>query len=532
MMRLTGRNLPVKAAGSAELLGHVQQSAAAAGRAGASLAGSFYRIAASFPAMLAFGLAMVTFVTCRGRFHDPDTWLHLKLGETIWNSRSIPRTDIFSYTASGHAWVAHEWLSELLIYGAYRLGGYSGMMLWFCLSASLIFVLLYVLCSLYSGNVKLSLLGGLIGWFFGTIGLTIRPQILGYLFLVLELLVLQFGRGRGRRWFWLLPPLFALWVNCHGSYLLGIVVLGICTLTSFVDVQAGGLVSVARDPGERRLLSGVLVCCIAALAVNPVGPRLLAYPLNVFTKQGVSLANITEWQPLTVTDERGAGLFAIAGILALIVLVRRVELRLDEVLLLAIAFWMALNHVRLVFAFGILAAPIVCRLLAGTWDRYHPDRDHRAANAFFIALFAAIMIAAFPSAENLEQQVRKSNPAGAVNFIRRAALSGPMLNEYIFGGYLMWALPEQKVFIDGRGDIFDWTGVLADYGRWFTVQEDPSIVLNKYGVHYCLLRKDAPMAFVLPYMPGWQRVYADENSVIFARARPPAVPLPDTPAVR
>ena len=85
------------------------------------------RWAFSFPAMLAFGLAMLTFLTCRNRLNDPDTWLHLKLGKTIWEGRSIPRTDLFSYTTNNTAWVAHEWLSELVIYGGYRLGGYRGL---------------------------------------------------------------------------------------------------------------------------------------------------------------------------------------------------------------------------------------------------------------------------------------------------------------------------------------------------------------------------------------------------------------------
>ena len=123
----------------------------------------------------------------------------------------------------------------------------------------------------------------------------------------------------------------------------------------------------------------------------------------------------------------------------------------------------------------------------------------------------------FPGAQDLERQIRDQSPAGAVEFIRRTGLSGPMVNHYDWGGYLMWALPEQKVFIDNRGDVFDWAGVLAEYGRWVTVKEDPKILLEKYGVQYCLLPTTAPMAFVLPHMPGWKQVYSDKVSIIFAR---------------
>jgi hypothetical protein len=92
-----------------------------------------------------------------------------------------------------------------------------------------------------------------------------------------------------------------------------------------------------------------------------------------------------------------------------------------------------------------------------------------------------------------------------------------MLNEYLWGGYLIWALPEQKVFIDGRADIFAWTGVLGEYGRWYTLEEDPARLLDKYGIRYCLLRANAPMARVLLYLPGWKRVYGDEVAVVFVK---------------
>jgi hypothetical protein len=171
----------------------------------------------------------------------------------------------------------------------------------------------------------------------------------------------------------------------------------------------------------------------------------------------------------------------------------------------------------MVFVFGIAAAPIICRLLADAWDSYQPEHDHRIVNGFLICTSIAIMIAAFPSRDRLEQQVKKGSPAGAVDFIRRSGLPGPMLNEYVWGGYLIWALPEQKVFIDGRTDIFDWTGVLREYGRWVTLEEDPRPLLAKYRIRYMLLEKSTPIAQLIPYLPGWKKVYSDDVAVIFSR---------------
>lgn len=152
---------------------------------------SIWHAAFSFPVMLSLALVVLSVLTVRTRFNDPDLWWHLKIGATIWNTHSIPNADSFSFTAANHAWIAHEWLSETIIYGAYRAGGHAGLMAWLCIFPSLLFVLVYALSSLYSGNAKISLLGGMLAWFFGTIGLSIRPHILGYLCLAVELLVVQ-----------------------------------------------------------------------------------------------------------------------------------------------------------------------------------------------------------------------------------------------------------------------------------------------------------------------------------------------------
>src|SRR5258708_608517 len=92
----------------------------------------------SFPVVLAALLAVLTVLTVRSRFSDPDMWWHLKTGEIIWKTHSIPQVDVFSFTTNHHAYVPHEWLSQLTIYAAYHFGGYPGLMLWLCVFASLI----------------------------------------------------------------------------------------------------------------------------------------------------------------------------------------------------------------------------------------------------------------------------------------------------------------------------------------------------------------------------------------------------------
>ena len=111
--------------------------------------------------------------------------------------------------------------------------------------------------------------------------------------------------------------------------------------------------------------------------------------------------------------------------------------------------------------------------------------------------------------------------------MREQGIQGRVLNEYAWGGYLIWQAPEYKTFIDGRTDIFDYTGVLNEYIAFHRVLEDPQALLEKYRVDYCLLHKDTPVASVLGYLPDWRRIYADDLAVIFERTdRQFAVPPP------
>ncbi len=479
---------------------------------------SLLRAVCSFPAMLSLALAVLTVLTVSHRFNDPDLWWHLKTGEVIWTTHSIPQTDLFSFTTNHHAWTDHEWLSEVMLYGAWKFAGYSGLMLWLCVFASLTFIGQYALCSFYSGNAKVALLGGLVAWFFATIGLGIRPHILGYFLLTCELLIVHLGRSRDPRWFLALPPLFFVWVNCHGSFFLGLVILAVLLFCSYVNLSAGLLVARRWEQQHRKMLLLAFALSLAAGLLNPVGINLLLYPVNVMLHQPAGLRYVSEWQAPEPTSSRGLSLLAVAGFIFLWTLLRRAELRLEEVLLLAMGFGMAMSHSRMMFVFGLLAAPVLTRLLAGVWDGYDAARDLPVANAILMLLSLATIWMAFPSKEQLELQVKENNPVRAVEFIRQSHLEGRMLNEYTWGGYLIWALPEHKVFVDGRSDVYEWTGVLNDFAAWALLQTDPRSLLEKYRVDFCLLSREAPMAHVLPLLPGWKMIYSDNRSVIFTRS--------------
>jgi hypothetical protein len=468
--------------------------------------------------MLASVLLVLAVLTVRSRFDDPDLWWNLKTGEVIWATHTIPVTDLFSYTTNHHASIPHEWLAQAIIYGAYKWGGLSGLMLLLCL---LTFALLaggYLLCSLYSKNSKVGFLGALIIWLFATIGLAIRAQMFGYIFLIVELLLIQLGRTRSPRWFFWLPVLFAIWVNCHASFALGAVVAAVIWGTSLFSFRAGSLLSPHWNLRRRRFLGAALILSAIALFLNPVGIKQILYPLDTFVNMPLLLGNVAEYAPLQMSSARGVALMALLLCSFMLVMMHRSQMFWDESILLALGTWMAVSHVRMLFVFGILAAPVLSRQLSTFWDGYDAHKDRWGLNAIFIGLALAVAFLAVPGTRNLQQQVEELSPVRAVEFIKANHLSGPMLNDHAFGGYLIWATPEHPVFVDGRTDVFEWTGVFGEFGNWATLRTDPNILLDKYGVGFCLLNRASPLVRVLPLLPNWKIVYSDNNSVIVARA--------------
>jgi hypothetical protein len=132
---------------------------------------------------------------------------------------------------------------------------------------------------------------------------------------------------------------------------------------------------------------------------------------------------------------------------------------------------------------------------------------------------AFVIPLAFPSQANIEQQIRGHNPVQALQYLRASGQTGRVLNDYLFGGYLIWAAPERKVFIDGRSDVFEPAGVISDYMKWTLLQTDPNAFLEKNSIDVCLFSRDAPVTRVLSLLSGWKKAYSDDVAMVFVRQR-------------
>jgi hypothetical protein len=372
----------------------------------------------------------------------------------------------------------------------------------------------FILCGRWSGNWKVSLIGGLSTLFFLTSGLSIRPALLGYLFLVVELVLLYAVSRAYRKALLALPVLFVVWANCHGSFVFGLAVLAGIFGAMLIRID-GGRIEWRR--GDRLVLACTVLACSIAPFLNPIGPQMVTYPLGLLGTQSENISYVAEWASLNIQEPRAIGFAAVLALVVIAAVRRWIAITPLEWILLLTAAAMVVSHVRMLPIFGIISAPLLCRLLATQWDNYDPRKDHPAVN--FVLILAAALMSAYviPTSAAIDGQIAAKEPVAAVKAIQKAGLPGPLLNDYTWGGFLLWANPGQKVFIDGRFDLYAWTGILDEFRKWALVQEDPRRLLDHYKIRTVLIRSTAPMASVFPLLPGWKRVYDDGLAVVYTR---------------
>lgn len=470
----------------------------------------------SFPAMLGALLVGAIFYFGRNFFIvDPDVWWHVKTGQLILATHHWPTTDPYSFTAHGQPWMAYEWGGEVLLGWVSRIGGVRALDFLLIGLGAAVMIALYVLGTIRSGKSKAGFLAAALLLPLATPSFTLRPQMLGYLFLVLTLIALELFR-QGKRWAaWTLPALMLAWENTHGSFIIGLGVIFLCWICGLVEFQKGSIEAKRWSPKERRSLSLIFLLCLGVLPITPYGTRLAAYPFNMAFLQPLNVANIQEWQPMPF-QILGAKIF-LALVLGFFVvqMAFKFRWRIEELVLLVGAVAMACVHRRFLLLFVPFAVPLLATVAARRLPLYHREKDKYAVNALFIAGVVAAMLYYLPTRAGLGAKLAEKYPVHAVEYLQNHPVSGRMFNDYAFGGYLIRS--GYRTFIDGRGDLFERGGVLADYMRLVDLKPGGLDVLRRYQIESCLLQRDEPLATILLAVPGWKRVYADNTSALFVR---------------
>ena len=476
----------------------------------------YVRASTSFLAVLTVLLLGWEFHFIGSDLNDPDIWWHLRNAQYLFQTHHLPAHDMYSFTVAGHAWVSHEWLSEIPYYLAYRALDVAGLKVMTLILIDLISLLLLYLCYQESRNFKASIVACLFSSLLATVSFGPRTILFGYVYLVIELIILQRFRQRGHAPLWVLPPLFCLWINTHGSWSLGMILFALLGASGLVGGAWGRIESQRWTPEQLRKLAISGAASLAALFINPFGWRLVFYPFDLAFNQRLNITHVAEWVTVDFHTFRGKLVLALIVGLLLSTLIRNRRWKLGELLIFLFALYSGLTYLRFLILLGIVVAPIVAQTL-DFFPRYRPYEDTPRLNTVVILLMIAGMIYAWPRNAKVEKSIAEAYPVGVVPFLQSHPLHGNMLNYYLWGGYLGWHNPQIKDFVDSRVDIFEYEGVLKDYLDILSLNNIDTII-NKYKIRYVLFAPGEGFTYALQHDPQhWKLLYQDKVCLLFER---------------
>jgi hypothetical protein len=446
---------------------------------------------ALFAALAGFALAAFS----PAILNDGDTYWHIRAGQWMLSHHAVLRADIFSYTVAGQPWHTQEWLAEVLMALAFG-AGWAGIHLLFATCAALTAgVVAYVVRA--RAALLPSLLAVVMGLTCVTGSLLARPHMLALPLLAIWTAGLVAARERDAAPRWWLILVIPVWANLHGSFAFGLALAGVLAIEAVWE---------SRTRAKAAILWGLFLAAAAASALlTPFGVAGLLFPLKLSAMQG--LAHIGEWQ---ATDVSQVSPFVVA-LLALLGagLMGKLRLPLPRLLILLVLVWLALTHARHQMLVGV-CAPI---LLAGALAKASPAREENSSSLF--AGLAALLIATLAVARLMLPVARGDNavsPAAALAHVPRFVRETPVLNEYSYGGFLIWN--GIKVFIDSRADLYG-DLALRDYASITAPDQDAlAAALTYYHVRWTIFPADAPVVKLLDGMPGWHRYYRDKVAVV------------------
>jgi hypothetical protein len=457
---------------------------------------------------------------------DPDVWWHLRTGELIVQTHSVPHTDPYSFTRSGQPWVNHEWLSDVLIFGLYRLAGWGGLIIAFGAIIAATYLLMFLRCP---GSPYVTGVFAVWGAAASAPVWGVRPQVLSLLLASIFLLILELS-DRHPNALWWTAPLMLLWVNLHAGYALGIVLLMLFLMGSALDV-AFGLEEWSKARPRLGRLALVTVACLAAVPLNPNGARMYWYPLE--TLRSVAMQTyIDEWASPNFHQAKHLPLLLmlLATMVTLAFSPRRVRAR--ELVLLLVTMYAALRSVRHVPIFVLVAVPMLTGLTQG-WLEEHGMAKRLAmrltpaglrrllANAIMLAAFVIFSLVRVRGVIGRQAETEAQKfPAAAVAFISSERPPGPILNHYDWGGYLIWKLyPDYRVYVDGRADLYGDSFMddrAAIYHLTGTAWRER---MQQWQIRTVILPPDAPLVAALRSQPDWKQIYADAQAVVLTHPR-------------
>jgi hypothetical protein len=447
---------------------------------------------------------------------DGDTWSHIATGDWILAHRAIPRADPFSYTMAGAPWTAHEWLAEVILAGAFRLAGLSGVVALTGAAAAAAALIVGLAAARHLRGVALIVTAGLGGGLM-TESLLARPHMLALPLAAAWSAGLVAARDRGQPPSLWIVALMLIWANLHGGFIFGLALI--------VPFAAEAVISASAPLRLETAASWGLFACasLAAALVNPYGVGALAFPFRLMSIE--NLSRVSEWQAQDFS-RLGPMEIALLAILGF-ALTRPLTLAPMRLGLLIALIAMALKHARHQLLLGLVAPMLLARPMAAALGQGPTDDGARLARVAFAATASACLaLGAARLAAPIEPFDSPASPVAALEAVPPALKERPVMNDYRFGGYLIWT--GVRPFIDARADMYG-DAMLSFYAR--LASGDAAAVeaaLKADDVAWTIFPPGSKVVATLDREPGWRRLYADAYAVVHVRDQAPPASLRGT----
>ncbi len=473
-------------------------------------------LAATLPFIVAAAVYIVILTVGSSLLNDADSYWHVVAGGWIL-ANGIPTTDPFSHTFAGAPWIAKEWLSQILYYGAYQLAGWTGMVVLAAGAVALSFFIVSVFLQRWLAPIAIMAVAA-IGFLLVAPHAVARPHVLALPIMAAWMAGLVSAADEKRPpSLWLLP-LMVLWANLHGGFTFGLLMVGALGLDAVVA---------AEKPARARLAARWALFGIAALAaacITPYGPESILVTGRILGL-GPALALIGEWQPADFSTFQGLEVALLFGLG--LALWRGFTLPPVRIVILLGLLHMALSASRNAELLALIAPLIIAAPLARQYPYIaaRPLRHSRTLIATGVVLLIPATLGLSLISDYQPTPLRA--PTAAVAALKQAN-AGPVLNDYDFGGYLVWnGIPS---FVDGRTELYGGDFV-ARYHRAVTLADIGTLesLLEEHAIGATLLMNGTPAIAWLDRQPGWQRLHADNIAVVHVRRNAAATTAPETP---
>jgi hypothetical protein len=504
---------------------------------------------AIFVALLAVLMMSTVSVRLLG---DAGIGWHIRTGQFIVSARAIPRVDPFSSSMSGHPWFAWEWLYDLIVGGLENAAGLNGVIAFTGFIIALTFAWTFRLLLRREVNLFLSLVLVLLAASASMIHFLARPHVLTWLFTVAWFWALDSTEhGSSENWkLWLLPLTMLLWVNLHGGFLVGFVLLAIYWVGAawqFFTLNEGRFddaLAKIRAARSIRSLTVIGVLSAAATFVNPYGLQLHIHIYRYLSNRFL-MDHIDEFQSPNfhyVAQKCFAGLLLLS-LLALAT--RRREVSVTHGLVLLFAVYSGLYASRNIPVSSLLIVLVIGPWLSDAIEKYAASRGRKIPaprqpplpsflermSAIELSLcghlwpIAATLLIVWMAAHNGKIGVTtlmdahfnpRRFPVKAVDYLEAHNLPGPIMSTDSWGGYLIYRLyPRVCTVLDDRHDFYG-EKFFESYLKMVRVEPGWQDFLQQHHASSVIVPKNSALANMLDESRGWRPIYGDDTAVVFA----------------